>query len=81
MKNSKIQRIPKLQAEDQAKWWDTLGKFQKLFRKAAASLNQQGKMDNDATHNYFMSGKKCLNADDIIVHFVTGRRRRGCQTE
>ncbi|KAJ8916564.1 hypothetical protein NQ315_000208 [Exocentrus adspersus] len=50
-----ISRIPKLQAEDQAKWWDTLGKFQKLFRKAAASLNQQGKMDNDAMHNYFMS--------------------------
>ncbi|XP_060534320.1 NACHT and WD repeat domain-containing protein 2 [Cylas formicarius] len=53
--NFNNKRIPKLQAEDQAKWWDTLGKFQKLFRKAAASLNQQGKMDNDATHNYFMS--------------------------
>lgn len=50
------QRIPKLQAEDQAKWWDTLNKFQKLFRKASASLYQQGKMDNDAMHNYFMSG-------------------------
>uniref|UniRef100_A0A6P7FQL4 NACHT and WD repeat domain-containing protein 2 n=1 Tax=Diabrotica virgifera virgifera TaxID=50390 RepID=A0A6P7FQL4_DIAVI len=53
--NFNNKRIPKLQAEDQAKWWDILGKFQKLFRKAAASLNQQGKMDNDATHNYFMS--------------------------
>ncbi|XP_030746594.1 NACHT and WD repeat domain-containing protein 2 [Sitophilus oryzae] len=53
--NFNNKRIPKLQAEDQAKWWDTLGKFQKLFRKAAASLNQQGKMDNDAMHNYFMS--------------------------
>ncbi|KAH1018594.1 hypothetical protein HUJ05_006333 [Dendroctonus ponderosae] len=53
--NFNNKRIPKLQAEDQAKWWDTLAKFQKLFRKAAASLNQQGKMDNDAMHNYFMS--------------------------
>ncbi|XP_049825029.1 NACHT and WD repeat domain-containing protein 2 [Aethina tumida] len=53
--NFNNKRIPKLQAEDQAKWWDTLSKFQKLFRKAAASLNQQGKMDDDATHNYFMS--------------------------
>jgi hypothetical protein len=53
--NFNNKRIPKLQAEDQAKWWDTLNKFQKLFRKAAASLNQQGKMDADAMHNYFMS--------------------------
>nr|CAI5835187.1 unnamed protein product [Callosobruchus analis] len=53
--NFNNKRIPKLQAEDQAKWWDTLGKFQKLFRKAAASLNEQGKMDHDAMHNYFMS--------------------------
>ncbi|KAJ8954195.1 hypothetical protein NQ318_005790 [Aromia moschata] len=53
--NFNNKRIPKLQAEDQAKWWDTLGKFQKLFRKASASLLQQGKMDHDAMHNYFMS--------------------------
>ncbi|XP_064214500.1 NACHT and WD repeat domain-containing protein 2 isoform X2 [Tribolium castaneum] len=53
--NFNNKRIPKLQAEDQAKWWDTLSKFQKLFRKAAASLHQQGRMDNDAMHNYFMS--------------------------
>ncbi|XP_066257781.1 NACHT and WD repeat domain-containing protein 2 [Euwallacea similis] len=53
--NFNNKRIPKLQAEDQAKWWDTLSKFQKLFRKASASLYQQGKMDNDAMHNYFMS--------------------------
>lgn len=53
--NFNNKRIPKLQAEDQAVWWDTLAKFQKLFRKAAASLYQQGKMDRDAMHNYFMS--------------------------
>lgn len=54
-------RIPKLQAEDQAVWWDTLGKFQKLFRKASSSLYQQGKMDKDAMHNYFMSGNAIVS--------------------
>ncbi|KAF5284944.1 hypothetical protein FQA39_LY16899 [Lamprigera yunnana] len=53
--NFNNKRIPKLQAEDQAVWWDTLGKFQKLFRKAASALFDQGKMDKDAMHNYFMS--------------------------
>ncbi|KAK9887312.1 hypothetical protein WA026_021621 [Henosepilachna vigintioctopunctata] len=53
--NFNNKRVPKLQAEDQGKWWGTLEKFQKLFRKAALSLHQQGKMDDDAKHNYFMS--------------------------
>lgn len=53
--NFNNKRIPKLQAEDQAIWWDTLAKFQKLFRKAAIALYQQGKMDKDAMHNYYMS--------------------------
>ncbi|KAK5645668.1 hypothetical protein RI129_004132 [Pyrocoelia pectoralis] len=53
--NFNNKRIPKLQAEDQAIWWDTLGKFQKLFRKASSTLYQQGKIDKDAMHNYFMS--------------------------
>lgn len=56
--NFNNKRVPKLQAEDQAVWWDTLNKMQKLLRKAAASLGASGKMDKDAVHNYFMSGKK-----------------------
>lgn len=52
-----MQRVPKLQAEDQAIWWDTLGKMQKLLRKAAASLYANGKFDKDIMHNYFMSGE------------------------
>lgn len=52
-----FQRVPKLQAEDQAVWWDTLTKMQKLFRKGAASLHAAGKLDKDQMHNYFMSGK------------------------
>lgn len=50
-------RVPKLQAEDQAIWWDTLNKMQKLFRKAALSLFTAGKFSKDTMHNYFMSGK------------------------
>lgn len=52
-----FQRVPKLQAEDQAVWWDTLGKMQKILRKSAASLGAAGKIDKDQMHNYFMSGK------------------------
>lgn len=48
--------MPKLQAQDQAAWWDTLGKMQKVLRKAAQSLYNDNKMDKDAMHNYFMSG-------------------------
>lgn len=55
--NFNNKRVPKLQAEDQAVWWDTLGKMQKLFRKAAQSLFNAGKIDKDIMHNYFMSGK------------------------
>lgn len=52
-----FQRVPKLQAEDQAIWWDILNKMQKLLRKAAASLYAASKFDKDIMHNYFMSGK------------------------
>ena len=50
------QRIPKLQQEDQAIWWDTMVKMQKLFRKGAQALYNSGKFDKDTMHNYFMSG-------------------------
>ncbi|XP_055907671.1 NACHT and WD repeat domain-containing protein 2 [Eupeodes corollae] len=53
--NFNNKRVPKLQAEDQAVWWDTLNKMQKLLRKAALSLNTNGKMDKETMHNYFMS--------------------------
>lgn len=54
--NFNNKRVPKLQAEDQAIWWDTLNKMQKLLRKAAASLHTASKFDKDIMHNYFMSG-------------------------
>jgi hypothetical protein len=55
-----FQRIPKLQQHDQAVWWDTLGKMQKLLRKAALSLANSEKIDKDTMHNYFMSGEARL---------------------
>ncbi|KAK7065481.1 NACHT and WD repeat domain-containing protein 2 [Halocaridina rubra] len=51
-------RVPKLQAQDAATWWDTLAKMQKLLRKAAQACYNTHKMDKEAMHNYFMSGKK-----------------------
>ena len=51
-----MQRVPKLQQEDQAKWWDTLDRMQKLLRKAATTLYSQGQLDFDSMHNYLMSG-------------------------
>lgn len=54
--NFNNKRVPKLQAEDQAVWWDTLNKMQKLLRKAAASAFAAAKIDKDIMHNYFMSG-------------------------
>lgn len=54
--------MPKLQAEDQAVWWDTLNKMQKLLRKAAASLGASNKMSKDDVHNYFMSGEMMAKA-------------------
>ena len=44
-------------AQDQATWWDTLGKMQKLLRKAAQTCYNTNKMTKDQMHNYFMSGK------------------------
>ncbi|KAK0175700.1 hypothetical protein PV327_009429 [Microctonus hyperodae] len=55
LKNFNNKRIPKLQQEDQAIWWDTMLKMQKLFRKGAQSLYNSGKFDKTTMHNYFMS--------------------------
>ncbi|GBL95129.1 hypothetical protein AVEN_206536-1, partial [Araneus ventricosus] len=48
-------RAPKLQAADQATWWDTLDKLQKMLRKAANTLYISKRIDHDAMHNYMMS--------------------------
>lgn len=53
--NFNNKRVPKLQQEDQAKWWDTLDRMQKLLRKAATTLFAQGQLDFDSMHNYLMS--------------------------
>lgn len=58
--------MPKLQQEDQAKWWDTLDRMQKLLRKAATTLYSQGQLDFDSMHNYLMSGK----IDLIFLLFI-----------
>ena len=62
------QRVPKLQQEDQAKWWDTLDRMQKLLRKAATTLYAQGQLDFDSMHNYLMSGKATIYLAISIGH-------------
>lgn len=64
-----FKRIPKLQQHDQAVWWDTLGKMQKLFRKASLSLFNAGKISKEIMHNYYMSGKLCLIELIYILEF------------
>ncbi|OXA41694.1 NACHT and WD repeat domain-containing protein 2 [Folsomia candida] len=53
--NFNNKRVPKLQSQDQAIWWDTLNKMQKLLRKAVHTCFLNGQVDHDAMHNYFMS--------------------------
>ncbi|XP_042898857.1 NACHT and WD repeat domain-containing protein 2 isoform X2 [Parasteatoda tepidariorum] len=53
--NFNNKRAPKLQAQDQATWWDTLEKLQKMLRKAASTLYISKRIDHDAMHNYMMS--------------------------
>ncbi|KAF8794516.1 NACHT and WD repeat domain-containing protein 2 [Argiope bruennichi] len=53
--NFNNKRAPKLQAADQATWWDTLDKLQKMLRKAANTLYISKRIDHDAMHNYMMS--------------------------
>lgn len=68
-----FQRIPKLQQEDQAIWWDTMVKMQKLFRKGAQSLYNSEKFDKNTMHNYFMSGRFNINVDYanfLMLEFV-----------
>lgn len=55
-----------MQQHDQAVWWDTLAKMQKLFRKAAQSCYNAGKIDKDTMHNYFMSGKNLFHLTYLI---------------
>ncbi|CAL8088657.1 unnamed protein product [Orchesella dallaii] len=74
--NFNNKRVPKLQSQDQAIWWDTLNKMQKLLRKAAHMCNVNGKMDNDAMHNYFMSVTErevingVLNVENTKAHCI-----------
>ena len=41
---------------DQATWWETFGKLQRIMRKAAQVLFIAKKLDREQMHNYFMSG-------------------------
>lgn len=65
-----LQRVPKLQSQDQSTWWDMMCKMQNLLRTAAKALFDGGKMSADHMHNYMMSGKCKL--DDIKMLALLG---------
>lgn len=54
-------------------------KMQKLFRKGAQSLFNNGKFDKDTMHNYFMSGmrkdKAASSATFVNSYFLLSHRK------
>jgi hypothetical protein len=67
-------RSVRLQEVDQATWWDTFTKLQRICRKAAQVLFIAKKIDREEMHNYFMSGKntksnKLQRPDDFLNIF------------
>ena len=61
---------------DQATWWETFSKLQRICRKAAQVLFIAKKLDREQMHNYFMSGTQSelprpipwnqINIEDIL---------------
>ncbi|GMT33781.1 hypothetical protein PFISCL1PPCAC_25078, partial [Pristionchus fissidentatus] len=76
---SSILRIPKLQEQDAATWWETEEKMQQLLRKAARICYEKGFLSHEAQHNYFMSVTerevihgilKAKNVDEHCICYV-----------
>lgn len=55
---------------DQATWWDTLGRLQRILRKAAQVLFIAKKLDREQMHNYFMSGMVITYKDVMVFRFA-----------
>ncbi|XP_070184794.1 NACHT domain- and WD repeat-containing protein 1-like, partial [Littorina saxatilis] len=68
------QRHQRLMELDQNTWWETLGKIQRILRKAAQVLFLGRKLTRDQVHNYFMSvterevERGCLKAKNTEEH-------------
>ena len=46
--------------QDQGRWWDVMGRLQRMLRRAARLLHVAGVLSTDQMHNYFMSGLSSL---------------------
>ncbi|KAJ8313494.1 hypothetical protein KUTeg_008055 [Tegillarca granosa] len=72
--NYNNKRIQRLQEQDQATWWETFEKIQKILRKAAQVLFITKRIDREQMHNYFMSvterevERGILKASDVTEH-------------
>ncbi|KAL5006956.1 hypothetical protein ScPMuIL_015762 [Solemya velum] len=74
LKHFNSKRIKQRHEEDQATWWETFTKLQRIVRKAAQVLFITKKIDREDMHNYFMSvterevEKGILKANEIHDH-------------
>lgn len=72
--NFNNKRHQRLQEADQATWWDTFTKLQRICRKAAQVLFIAKKIDREEMHNYFMSVTErevehgILKASNVVDH-------------
>ncbi|XP_050388645.1 NACHT and WD repeat domain-containing protein 2 [Patella vulgata] len=72
--NFNNKRSQRLQEIDQAQWWETFSKLQRIIRKSAQVLFITKKIDREQMHNYFMSVTEreivrgCLKAPDPEDH-------------
>lgn len=79
--NNKRQR--RLMEADQATWWETFGKLQRIMRKAAQVLFIAKKLDREQMHNYFMSvtereiSRGILKAKNVEDHCLAYIREIG----
>ncbi|XP_013421183.1 NACHT and WD repeat domain-containing protein 2 [Lingula anatina] len=53
--NFNNKRHQRLQEADQNTWWETMGKLQRMLRKAAQVMFITKKLNKEQMHNYFMS--------------------------
>ncbi|ESO82088.1 hypothetical protein LOTGIDRAFT_135306 [Lottia gigantea] len=72
--NFNNKRSQRLQEIDQAQWWETFGKLQRIIRKSAQVLFITKRIDREQLHNYFMSVTEreivrgCLKAPNADEH-------------
>lgn len=50
--------------DDQSAWWSVQSRLQKMLRKSAMKLYENGRLSREDMHNYFLSGR--LNDFSVV---------------